>query len=123
MSNYKLANQTKLRFYTSRGTLSTEQLWDLPIVELDSLAVELEQLLEESKTKSFLVKKSEEDKVSKLRFDIAYDILISRVEEIEASKTKKEIKEHNQKILGLIAQKEEASLVNKTVEELQAMLK
>ena len=36
---YKQAAQLKLRFATSRGSLSTEQLYDLPISELDTLAI------------------------------------------------------------------------------------
>ena len=105
MSNYKIANEIKLRFNTSRGVLAVEHLWDLPLVELDELTVELEKLCEESNTKSFLTKKSDEDKIAKLRFDISYDILTSRVEAMEISKNEKEDKEYNQKILGLIASK------------------
>jgi hypothetical protein len=123
MSDFKLASQLKLRFNTSRGSLSTEQLWDLPLSELDTLAVELEQLAKEGNQKSFLLKKTDEDKVAKLRFDITLSILNTRVEELEAAQNARAIKEHNEKILAIIADKQDESLKGKSLEELEALLK
>jgi hypothetical protein len=123
MSDFKLASQLKLRFNTSRGSLSTEQLWDLPLTELDTLAVELEQLAKEGNQKSFLLKKTDEDKVAKLRFDITLSILNTRVEELEAAQNARATKEHNEKILAIIADKQDESLKGKSLEELEALLK
>jgi hypothetical protein len=36
---YKEAAKQKLRFATNKGNLSVEQLWDLNLTDLDSLAV------------------------------------------------------------------------------------
>jgi hypothetical protein len=123
MSNYKIATKLKLRFNTTKGQLSTEQLWDLSLTELDNLAVRLEQEAKEGNQKSFLSKKTEEDKISKLRFDIALDILQSKVEEMEALQNAQATKEHNEKILSLIANKQDSELAEKSVEELKEMLK
>jgi hypothetical protein len=38
MEIFKLASQQKLRFQTPKGSLSTEQLWELSLDELDALA-------------------------------------------------------------------------------------
>ena len=123
MENFKLATQQKLRFSTSKGSLSTEQLWDLSITELDQLAVSLEEQYEESGKKSFLIKRSVKDKSTKLKFDIVLDILQTKMEESEAAKEAKETKEHNQKILTLISEKKDESLKTKSVKELEKMLK
>lgn len=123
MSDYKEASKQKLRFVTSKGNLSTEQLWDLSITDLDILAVELQESHEESGKKSFLIKKSSKDKTIKLRFDIVLDVLTTKLEEAEAAKEVKETKEHNQKILGLIAEKKDGELKGKSVKQLEAMLK
>lgn len=125
MDNFKLASQQKLRFQTSKGLLSTEQLWDLSLGELDALAVSLETEHKESGKKSFLTKTraTDKDKTSKLKFDVVLDVLHTKAEEMEAAATAKEIKEHNKKILELIASKKDKSLEGKSIKQLEAMLK
>jgi hypothetical protein len=120
---YKAASKLKLRFQTTKGTLSVEQLWGLSLAELDALAVSLEQAYKDSKSKSFLDKKSEKDKIIKLRFDIALDVLNTKVEEKEAAKKKAEDKEHDQKILSIIKEKQDEALKGKSIKELEKMLK
>lgn len=123
MENYKLATQQKLRFQTNKGLLSVEQLWDLSLTDLDALAVSLEEEYKQSGKKSFLVVKSVKDKTAKLRFDIVLDVLTSKVEEHQALTEAKEVKEHNEKILTLIAEKKDESLKGKSVKELEKLLK
>lgn len=120
---YKAASKLKLRFQTTKGTLSIEQLWGLSLAELDALAVSLEQAYKDSKSKSFLDKKTEKDKIIKLRFDIALDVLNTKVEEKDAAKKKAEDKEHDQKILSLIKEKQDEALKGKSIKELEKMLK
>ena len=123
MENFKTATQKKLRFQTSKGLLSTEQLWDLSIEDLDTLAVSLEAEHKESGKKSFLVKSNLKDKTAKLKFDVVLDVLNTKVDEIEAAKEAAEIKEHNKKIINLIAEKQDESLKGKSIKQLEAMLK
>lgn len=120
---YKLASKSKLRITTMLGSLSVEQLWDLTTTQLDTLAVSLEELVEKSGRKSFLVKTTEKSKLAKLKFDIVLDILNTKVEEENAATEALETKKHNAKILELIQAKKEAALTEKSVKELEAMLK
>lgn len=123
MENFKQASKVKLRFQTNKGVLTTEQLWDLSLSELDSLAVSLEAAHDRSARKSFLAKSSDKDRTAKLRFDVVLDVLNTRAAEEEAATTAKENKEYNSKIIALIAEKQNESLKGKSVEELEAMLK
>lgn len=123
MENFKLASQQKLRYQTTKGLLSTEQLWDLSLDELDALAVSLETEHKLSGKKSFLIKTSVKDKTAKLRFDVVLDILNTKVEEMNAATQTAEIKEHNKKIIQLISEKQDQSLKGKSIKELEAMLK
>lgn len=124
MEMYKQASKQQLRFPTTVGMLTTEQLWSLGIVDLDKLAVALEDAYNKAKgKKTFLQVKTEEDKTAKLRFDIALDILTSKVEEMEEAQKAQETKEHNQKILGLMAKKKDEALEGKSLKELEKMLK
>jgi len=123
MDNFKLASQQKLRFQTSKGLLSTEQLWDLSLNDLDTLAVLLEEESTKAGRKSFLVRSSAKDKTAKLKFDIVIDILSTKVEDANAASEAQEIKEHNKKIINLISEKKEETLKGKSIAELEAMLR
>jgi hypothetical protein len=123
MDNFKLASQQKLRFQTAKGLLTTEQLWDLSLEELDALAVSLETEHKESGKKSFLTKTSVKDKTAKLRFDVALDVLHTKVDEAQAALEAREIKEHNKKIIALIADKQDESMKGKSIKQLEAMLR
>jgi hypothetical protein len=123
MENFKECSRRKLRFKTASGLLSVEQLWDLHLEQLDTLAVSLEKDVNEAPKKSFLVKTSNEDKIAKLKFDIVLDILNTRIKERDEYLEQKENKEQNEKILSLISEKQDESLKGKSIEELKAMLK
>ena len=123
MDNFKQATKLKVRFSTQKGLLSTEQLWDLPLTELDSLAVSLDEEYKNSKGKSFLEKRTTKDVGVKLQFDVVLDILQSKIDERDAERTTRENKEHNQKILALISEKQDESLKGKSISELEKMLK
>ena len=123
MENFKLACQQKLRFQTSKGLLSTEQLWDLSLEDLDVLAVSLDSEHKESGKKSFLNKTSVKDKTAKLKFDVVLDVLHTKDEEIQNAQAASKDKEHNKKIIALIAEKQDESLKGKSIKQLEEMLK
>lgn len=123
MDNFKLASQQKLRFKTTKGQLSVEQLWDLSLEELDALAVSLEVEHTESGRKSFLTRNSAKDKTAKLKFDIVLDVLNTKLDEAKTLAEAAETRAHNKKIIELISEKKEESLKGKSIEELEAMLK
>ena len=123
MSNYKEASRLGLRINTNKGSLSVEQLWSLTLPQLDELAVSLEENVEKSISKTFLKKRTNKNKLAQLSFDIVLDILQTKMAEAEELQSASEIKKHNDKILTLIAEKQEADLKNLSAEELQALLK
>lgn len=119
---YKEGIRKKLRFTTSKGNLTIEQLYDLSINELDTLAVTLDGEYENSKQKSFVVKRSSKNKDIKLAFDIVLDILNTKLEEAEEAKNAAERKANNERIFEIIASKEQKALENKSIAELKKML-
>ena len=62
-------------------------------------------------------------KLTQLKFDIVFDILLTKLEEAKASSEARNNKEYNEKIMSLIAQKETEALQGKSVDELKSMLK
>tara|TARA_R110002074_G_scaffold402324_1_gene606963 strand:- start:15769 stop:16149 length:381 start_codon:yes stop_codon:yes gene_type:complete len=119
---YKKASQKKLRFETSVGMLTCEQLFDFNLEQLDELAVKYNEEHEKSSTKSYLSTKSEEDKTAKLKFDIVLDILNTKLSNQERAAKGEATKLQNQKILAILAQKKDSELMDLSVEELEAKL-
>lgn len=116
---YKQASKLKLRFITTKGNLIVEQLWDLSLEELDSLAVSLEKDYKESKGKSFLVKKTNKDTRIKLRFNVVLDILETKMEEVEESRLSLDNKVKKERLLNILAKKQDESLENMSEADLQ----
>ena len=123
MNVFKEASKKRLRIETSVGNLSTEQLWDLSITQLDTLAVQLQEHYKESGRKSFVVKTTAKDKLTKLKFDIVLEILTTKMEEADAVANAREAKEHNARIDALIADKMDEELKGKSIKELEKMRK
>lgn len=125
MEIYKLASKTGLRFPTTQGMLSVEQLWTLKITALSNLAKAAKKVLNKDNDDelSFLDDNTTVNVEDQLRFDIVKDIYLTKKAENEALRTAADKKAFEQKILMLIAEKQEDSLRGKTIEELEAMLK
>lgn len=120
---YKKASRLNLRFATSKGSLSVEQLWSLSVNELDEMAVALEEQYKGSGKKSFINGKSPKDDETKLRFDIVFDILNTKLTEQEEARVTAENKEHNEKILTLIMEKKDERLKKMSIKQLMDELK
>lgn len=127
---YKKAAQVKLRIQTCKGLLSVEDVWSLSLANLDSSIRSLAPLVKKYQTDNsdldFLSSnsdtKSEETSLLELSFEILKDVYITKKEEANAKAKARETKEFNQKIMSLIAEKQENSLKDKSVEELMAMI-
>lgn len=124
MDIYKIATQMGLRFPTTKGLLSTEQLWSLNQTQMATVVKGCKKALkgDNDDELAFLDETTKINKEDQLRFDIAKDIYLTKKAEAEEIRTKAERKAFEQKILGLIAEKQEDSLKGKSIEELEAML-
>jgi len=125
MEQYKLASQTGLRFNTDKGLLSVEQLWNLNQSQLSNLIKSVKKVLkrdDDDDELSFLTDTKVVDIENQLRFDIAKDVYLTKKKLAEDLREKADKKDFEQKILGLIAEKQEGSLREKSIEELQKMI-
>lgn len=122
---YKKASQLKLRFETVKGSLSAEQLWDLSMSDLSGAIKKVKKILKKSDDDelSFLEDGNVPDTLNELRFAILKDVYLTRKKEAEDAMTELDKKQHNQKILELIASKKNEELQGKSVEELEKLLK
>ncbi len=127
---FERASRMKLRFESTRGLLTVEDLWDLPLTarsaslpSLDDLARTLARKLTDTAHQvSFVLPTTTADESLQLQFDVVKHVIEVRMAERAARETQAANREKKQKLLSLIAQKQDAQLSDKSVEELQAMV-
>jgi hypothetical protein len=118
---FEQATRLQLRYEYTKGQITIEDLWVIPLAALDRIAVTLaKQLRETAESVSFVTPATTNDTVLQLKFDIAKYIIGVRVQERDAAKASKERSEKKQKLLEIVARKQDAALENKTLDELMA---
>ena len=118
---FKIAAKKKYRF-SYKGTCTVEALWDIPLEELDKMYGRLRKLQKEQGADSLLTKETKEDKELTHKIEIIRAVVEDRVRAKERAARAAEIKAQNQRILEIMADKKDADLRSKNMEELQAML-
>lgn len=118
---FEFALKNKVRF-PYKGLVSVEDLFDLSVRDLDSIFKTLNAQVKKSQEESLLATKTKEDETLAIQIEIVKHIVKTKLDEAETAKQSKELKEKKQKIMEIIAAKQDESLHNASVEELQAML-
>ena len=118
---FEYATRNKVRF-NYRGLISAEDLWDLSVTELDKIYKDLNKLVKQSQEESLLVIKTEVDEKLEVMIAIVKHIVEVKLAEQSAKEKAVAKKEQRQKILSIMAKKQDESLENASMEELQKML-
>ena len=118
---FEFATRSKMRF-PFKGQISIEDLWDLRVEDLDTVFKSLNKQVKQTKEESLLSTKTTEDTILDTQIAIVKYIFDVKVQETNARLLEKERKEQKQKIMSILATKQEQELQNKSVEELQKML-
>jgi hypothetical protein len=119
---FERAIRLKLRFKTTSGQLSIEDLWDLPLAFLNELAKALSREVKESAEESFIAKKSNTNAISELRFELVKHVIKVKLEEAETKEKAVENKAKKEHILSLIAEKQGEDLKSKSIDELTKLM-
>ena len=123
---YKKASKLKLRFdVIGAGRLSVEQLWTANLDSLITLEEELQVSVDKLGKTSRRKQPTQTAAVEELKLKLAIvsDVIDTREKEINDIKEAASKKEHNQRILELIAEKREDKLKNMSEEELLTLLR
>jgi hypothetical protein len=121
MDIFEYAAENKLRF-PYKGSISTEDLYDLGVEELDMIFKTLNREVKKSNEESLLAKKSDADTKLNVKIEIIKKIVSKKLAEIEESKNAIMKKHKNEKIMELIAQKQDENLRSLSIDELKKML-
>ena len=118
---FEFATRNKVRF-PFKGMISVEDLWDLSLTNLDSIYKTLNKQVKQSEEESLLSTKASVDTELEVQIAIVKHIVSVKLAEKEASEKASAKKAQKQKIMSIIATKQDEALHNSSVEELQKML-
>lgn len=118
---FELATRYKFRF-PFKGMISVEDLWDLSVENLDTVFKCINAEMKKTKEESLLSTKSKDDEVLEMKIKIVKYIVEVKQKEKEEREKMFLNKERNQKIMSIIAAKQDEELQNMSVEELQKLL-
>lgn len=118
---FEYAVRNKLRF-PYKGTISTEDLWDLPVTELDRIYKVLNKKNKTNEEES-LLSTSFVDMDTLVSIDIIKYIVNYKLKKKEENEQAKKRAEDRQFIMDIVEKKRKQSLEDKTEEELLEMLK
>lgn len=118
---FEVATREKMRF-PFKGTISVEDLWDLSVQNLDKVFKTLNSQRKEVQEESLLDTKSSEDERLETQIEIVKYIVNVKLEERAARAKAAENREKKQKIMALMAKKDDEAMENMSREELQKLL-
>ena len=117
---FEYAVRNKLRF-PYKGTISTEDLWDLPVTELDKIFKVLNKKNKTNEEES-LLSTSSVDMDTLISINIIKYIVNYKLKKKEENERAKKRSEDRQLIMDIVEKKRKQSLEDKTEEELLKML-
>jgi len=118
---FEFAIKNKLRF-AFKGMVSVEDLYDLTVQSLDSIFKSLNAQVKQVKEESLLNTKNQADKVLETQIEIVKYIVKGKLEEENTRLQAKTKREQKQKLMAILASKQDEALLSKTSEEVQAMI-
>ena len=121
MNIFEFATRNKVRF-PFKGIISVEDLWDLSLTNLDSIYKTLNKQIKQSEEESLLSTKASVDKELEVQIAIVKHIVSVKLEEKANAEKASAKKAQKQKIMSIIATKEDEALQNSSVDELKRML-
>ena len=134
MNTFLAASRSKRRFNSevvfpgvSKSSLTTEQLWDIPLdaksrVSINSLYIETETRLKESQVSGLVSKPTKGNGVLQLKLDVLKEIFTIRTAEQAVALEQSAHDKEYQQIVDAIAASDEKKFEGKTPEELQVLL-
>lgn len=133
MSDFEYALRKKFRFDTPQGQLSTEDLWDLPLTKpssrtqrgivanLDDIAIALNSQLKQDGV-SFVVKDRKSDETVSMKLEIVKRVIEVKLAEKDAAEKAAEKRQNRQRMLAIIAEKEDDKLKSLPLDELRKLV-
>lgn len=118
---FEVATRQKYRF-PYKGSISVEDMWDLPVTALDSVFKTLNAKAKQAQEESLLESKTKEDEETAIKIQIVRHIVgVKQTEELEREKAK-ENKEMKQRLLEIKVAREDKRLEDLSDAELDKLI-
>ena len=118
---FEVATRKSFRF-NYKGVITTEDLWNLSLEQLNDIAVALYKQLQNAATVSFIQKPVEENEELTTKLEVVKHIIATKLEEKKNREEDSLRRQKKQQLLTLINQKENEQLSSLTVDELRKQL-
>ena len=112
------ASRLRLRF-NYKGVISTEDLWDLSLQELDFIYKGLMAQKKALNVDSLLTTPTPADDLLELKLDIVRFVFNTKQDEADSRKAAAEKKAKKQKLLDVLSQKQDSALAEMSIEDIQ----
>lgn len=128
MTIFEKATREKFRYPSTKGLLTTEQLWELPLTaksgfSLDDVAKAVNAELKAIATESFVATETNPAKATlETKLEVVKHVIAVRLAEDQAAKAAAAKKLEKEKLLAVLGRKQDAVLENLTEAELLARI-
>jgi hypothetical protein len=122
---FETATRSKLRFTSSRGELSVEMLWDVPLrsrdgFDLDAIARSANKALKNLTEESFVsTERTPAHAKAELTLELVKYVIQVKLAEEETAKKRAENKVEREKLLAILAEKQAGKLSELSEREIQ----
>ncbi|MEQ4302920.1 hypothetical protein ABNF97_16240 [Plantactinospora sp. B6F1] len=128
MTIFEKATREKFRYPSTKGLLTTEQLWELPLTaksgfSLDDVAKAVNAELKAIDTESFVATEPNPAKATlETKLEVVKHVIAIRLAEDQSAKAAAAKKLEKEKLLAVLGRKQDAALENLTEAELLARI-
>lgn len=129
MNIFEKATRQKLRFASTRGELTIEQLWDIPLLakngngfDLDTIAKSVNRELKEVAEESFVATANPARTTLELKLEILKHIISVKLDERSKAEKAESNRAERERLMEILQKKKDAQLEDLSVEEIQARL-
>ena len=123
---FERSSRVGLTFDTPLGTLTDRDLWHLPLlgnqVNLNDIAKSLNKVVKDQDDEDFVTVRKNKDTLPQLRLDIVKHIIEYKLAQQESNEKRQKTLQRNERIKGILANKEDEELQGKSPEELRELL-
>lgn len=119
---FERASKQKLRFTTKKGSLATEDLWELSLTSLDEVAKNIHAQLKTSEEVSFIKETTKADTELNLKMDILKHIIKVKLDAKEKAAVRAENQAKLEELQELYKDKSREELKSLSKEEIQARI-
>lgn len=122
---FEYATRNKVRFSSSRGELTAEQLWDVPLrstdgFNLDAVAKVANKAFKDATEESFVssIRTATQDRLE-MTLEVIKRVIEVKLDDESAAKRRAENKLEKEKLLSILAEKQDGKLSELTEKELR----